>query len=62
MDEIRADSVKSRAWAQMLGFLEANLKNAPSTRNGQSIVYRPGFDWGYYTRLVFEHTFGMRNH
>lgn len=62
MDEIRADSVKSRAWAQMLEFLEANLKNAPSGRNGQSIVYQPGFDWGYYTRLVFEHAFGMHRH
>jgi carboxymethylenebutenolidase len=62
MDEIRADSVKSRAWAQMLEFLDANLKNAPSGRNGQSIVYQPGFNWRYYTMLVFEHAFGMHRH
>lgn len=62
MDEIRADSVKSWAWEQMLEFLDANLKNASSGRNGQSIVYQPGFDWRYYTLLVFEHAFGMHRH
>ncbi|MFO7584957.1 MAG: dienelactone hydrolase family protein [Anaerolineales bacterium] len=58
MDEIRADSVKSQAWAQMLAFLDANLKNAPESRIGQSIVYQPAFAWGYYARLVLEHAFG----
>jgi carboxymethylenebutenolidase len=58
MDEIRADTVKSQAWAQMLDFLDANLKNAPESRNGQSITYRAGFAWGYYARLVLEHAFG----
>jgi carboxymethylenebutenolidase len=62
MDEIRADSVKSRAWEQMLAFLETNLKNAPSTRSGQSIAYQPGFDWDYYAMLVFEHAFGTASH
>jgi hypothetical protein len=41
MDEIRADSVKSQAWEQMLAFLDANLKNAPETRSGQAIAYQP---------------------
>lgn len=62
MDEIRSDSIKSQAWEQMLAFLEANLKNAPSTRSGQSIAYQPGFDWDYYARLVFEHAFGTASH
>ena len=62
MDEIRADNVKTRAWEQMLAFLEANLKNAPSTRLGQAIVYQPGFDWDYYAMLVFEHAFGTASH
>lgn len=62
MDEIRADSLKSQAWEQMLAFLDANLKNAPSTRSGQSITYQPGFDWDYYAMLVFEHAFGTASH
>lgn len=62
MEEIRADSLKSQAWEQMLAFLDANLKNAPSTRSGQSITYQPGFDWDYYAMLVFEHAFGTASH
>jgi carboxymethylenebutenolidase len=62
MDEIRADNVKSQAWAQMLAFLDSNLKNAPATRSGQSIAYQPGFDWDYYAMLVFEHAFGTASH
>ncbi len=62
MDEIRADSVKRRAWEQMLAFLDVNLKNAPATRGGQSIAYQPGFDWDYYAMLVFEHAFGTASH
>lgn len=62
MDEIRADSVKSQAWAQMLAFLETNLKNAPASRSGGAIAYDPGFDWDYYARLVFEHAFGTASH
>jgi carboxymethylenebutenolidase len=62
MDEIRADSIKSQAWEQMLAFLDANLKNAPSTRSGGSITYQPGFDWDYYAMLVFEHAFGTASH
>jgi len=62
MEEIRADQVKSQAWQQMLAFLDANLKNAPSTRSGQSIAYQPGFDWDYYAMLVFEHAFGTASH
>lgn len=62
MDEIRADNVKSQAWAQMLAFLEANLKNAPASRSGGAISYDPGFDWDYYAMLVFEHAFGTASH
>ncbi|MCG2788184.1 MAG: dienelactone hydrolase family protein [Anaerolineae bacterium] len=62
MDEIRADSLKSQAWEQMLAFLETNLKNAPATRSGQSIAYQPGFDWDYYAMLIFEHAFGTASH
>lgn len=58
MDEIRADSVKTQAWEQMLSFLDANLKNAPQTRSGEAIAYQPAFAWGYYARLVLEHAFG----
>jgi carboxymethylenebutenolidase len=62
MAEIRTDSIKSRAWNQMLNFLETNLKNAPATRSGRSIGYQAGFDWGYYARLVLEHAFGATRH
>jgi carboxymethylenebutenolidase len=62
MASIRAGGVQGEAWAQMLRFLEANLKNASSGRSGQAIAYTGRFDWQYYALLVFEHAFGTASH
>lgn len=62
MDSIRAGGVQGEAWAQMLRFLEANLKNAKTSRSGQAIAFEAGFDWRYYAMLVYEHAFGSASH
>jgi len=59
---IQAGGAQGKAWAEMLAFLEANLKNAPSVRNGESISYAAEFDWYYYAMLAYEHTFGLASH
>jgi carboxymethylenebutenolidase len=58
IESIRAGGVQGQAWAQMLGFLEENLKNGSSGQNGESISYNPAFPWRYYAMLVYEHAFG----
>lgn len=58
IDSIRAGGAQGQAWAQMLTFLEENLKNAPASRSGQAIAFDGGFDWQYYAMLVYEHAFG----
>lgn len=62
MEAIRAGGIQGQAWQQMLDFLEANLKNGSSSRNGQPIAFDTGFDWQYYALLVFEHAFGTASH
>ncbi len=62
MQGVRAGGAQGEAWAQMLRFLEINLKNAPVSRTGQAIAYTGPFDWGYYARLAFEHAFGGASH
>jgi carboxymethylenebutenolidase len=60
---IRAGGVQGEAWAQMLGFLERNLKDdgafyspaAPSP-------YTAPFEWRYYWMLAYEHAFGTASH
>ncbi len=59
---IKAGGAQGEAWNQMLTFLETNLKNASSSRMGQSIAYADSFDWEYYAMLVYEHAFGTANH
>jgi carboxymethylenebutenolidase len=59
---IRAGGAQGEAWAQMLKFLDANLKHAGSSRTGQSISYTGRFDWRYYFMLAYEHAFGTASH
>lgn len=62
MAGIRAGGAQGEAWAQMLKFLESNLKNAGTSRTGQAVAYAPGFDWNYYLMLAYEHAFGSASH
>jgi carboxymethylenebutenolidase len=62
MAGIRAGGAQGEAWAQMLKFLDANLKHAGSSRSGQPVAFSAGFDWGYYFMLAYEHAFGMASH
>ena len=62
MAGIQKGGAQAEAWAQMLKFLDANLKKADSTRSGQSVTYAGSFDWGYYAMLVYEHAFGTASH
>jgi carboxymethylenebutenolidase len=63
MQAIRAGGAQAEAWAQMLSFLEIHLKPANSSEKvGGGIAYHPSFPWGYYARLVYEHTFGGASH
>ena len=60
---IRAGGVQGQAWAQMLAFLDQNVKNrsgwrAPATAGD----YHAAFDWRYYAALVYEHAFGGGSH
>lgn len=59
---IQAGGAQGDAWAEMLSFLDENLKNASSSRNGEPIAYAPGFDWYYYAMLAYEHAFGTASH
>ena len=59
---IQAGGAQGQAWAEMLSFLDENLKNATSSRNGGPIAYAPGFDWYYYAMLAYEHAFGTASH
>ena len=59
---IKAGGAQGEAWDQMLAFLETNLKNASSSRMGQSIAYEDSFNWEYYAMLVYEHAFGTASH
>ncbi|MBI4927065.1 MAG: dienelactone hydrolase family protein [Anaerolineae bacterium] len=64
MEDIRAGGVQGEAWAQLLGFLEKNLKAQSSGREvkPQSAEYTAAFAWRYYGMLVFEHAFGSASH
>lgn len=59
---IRAGGAQGEAWAQMLDFLEQNLKNASSSRSVSPVAFVPAFDWEYYAMLVYEHAFGTASH
>ena len=62
MAGIRKGGAQAEAWAQMLKFLDVNLKKSGSTRSGQPVTYNAGMDWGYYAMLVYEHAFGTASH
>jgi carboxymethylenebutenolidase len=62
MDSIRAGGVQAEAWAQMLEFLDENLKDGSIGQNAEPISYDAEFPWGYYAILVYEHAFGSANH
>jgi carboxymethylenebutenolidase len=62
MDAIRAGGVQGEAWAQMLVFLNENLKGESSKRYSQFMAYETEFPWRYYAMLVYEHAFGSASH
>jgi carboxymethylenebutenolidase len=61
-DGIKAGGAQGQAWNEMLEFLDANLKNAPSARNGAAIEHSMPIDWDYYFMLAYEHAFGTASH
>lgn len=62
-EEIKAGGAQGEAWAEMLAFLEANVKESSSLiRTGEASAYLAPFNANYYLRLVFEHAFGSARH
>ena len=63
-EAVQTDPVQTKAWNEMLAFLETNLKlKASSTEpKPEGISYIPAFPWKYYALLVYEHAFGSGNH
>jgi carboxymethylenebutenolidase len=60
---IQSGGAQGKAWAQMLAFLDANLRNKSAMSHAVAgSDYRTPFDWRYYTLLVYEHAFGMASH
>ncbi len=60
---IKAGGAQGDAWAQVLKFLEKNLKNVTAQQHHQQpVVYSPPFAWQYYMMLVYEHAFGTASH
>jgi carboxymethylenebutenolidase len=63
MESIRSGGAQGQAWAQMLEFFEANLKQGGATQKpGPHLAYAQPFDWEYYLLLVYEHAFGTASH
>ncbi len=60
---IQSGGAQGKAWAQMLAFLEANLKNQTTHQDGLTMSdYHAPLDWQYYALLVYEHAFGTASH
>jgi carboxymethylenebutenolidase len=60
---IKSDEVQGAAWAQMLAFLNANLKNNSAVMHQRmSSDYHAPFEWRYYAMLAYEHAFGTASH
>jgi carboxymethylenebutenolidase len=57
VESIKAGGAQQKAWNEMLAFLEANLKNASATRNGNASTYLIPIDLDYYLRVALAHTF-----
>lgn len=62
IESIRAGGVQGQAWAQMLAFLNENLKDGSSGENVESVAFNAEFPWRYYAMLVYEHAFGSASH
>jgi hypothetical protein len=63
IESIRSGGVQGQAWAQMLEFLEKNLKQGGASQNPVShLVYAQPFGWEYYLLLVYEQAFGTASH
>jgi len=59
IEAIRSGGVQAEAWAQMLAFLEKNLKQGGASQEpAQHIAYNAPFAWRYYLMLAYEHAFG----
>lgn len=63
IEAIRAGGVQAEAWAQMLDFLNKNLKeDGASHKPDLQSAYHAGFDWRYYLLLAYEHALGTASH
>lgn len=62
-EAVLADPVQTKAWNEMLVFLDENVKSQTSRipREG-GFAYEAPFPWQYYAMLVYEHAFGGGSH
>lgn len=63
-EAVQTEPVQTKAWNEMLAFLETNLKLRTSSNEPKpdGISYIPAFPWKYYALLVYEHAFGSSSH
>jgi carboxymethylenebutenolidase len=63
MQSIRAGGVQGQAWAQLLKFLDLNLKKGSAFHSAHPVVaYQDSIDWNYYFMLAYEHAVGTASH
>jgi carboxymethylenebutenolidase len=63
IEAVRLGGAPGEAWAQMLVFLEKNLKpGGASMQPGSTLAFAAAFDWRYYLMLAYEHAFGTASH
>jgi carboxymethylenebutenolidase len=63
IEAVRAGGAPGAAWAQMVSFLEKNLKSGHSgSLMPDKVEYTPAYAWRYYARLLVAHTFEMHAH
>jgi len=63
METVNAGGAAGEAWAQMLRFLEGNLKKDGTSQSPEQLhASPPNFVWSYYLALVYEHAFGTASH
>jgi len=56
---VKSGGAQEEAWDQMLGFLDANLKNKSAVKSELILAdYHVPFAWKYYAMLIYEHSFG----
>jgi hypothetical protein len=61
-EAVRSDPVQTKAWNEMLTFLDANLKSKTHQPREGGFTYSAPFPWEYYAMLVYEHAFGSGSH